>query len=203
MKTDMEKMQENGWEDGGDMVKKPRIRKRVTKKTVMDYKPLIIVGASALLVVILIFSAGRGWQSRVDKKQIDRLNESNSSLQTQIQDLQKSNKELQNQIASLETQTNKNTKNVTTAEGTKHQLQTAYNFREEASVDSEILAELDEGTTVTIIKVVEDGWVQVKYNNQTGYLKCADELSDTAASGTTAGTSAASGTTSSGEDEDA
>ena len=204
MKTDMENFQEDGWEEDEDFVRKPRIRKPAARQTDIDYKPLIIGGVSLLLVIILIFSAGRGWQRRADKKEITRLNESNADLQTKLQDLQKSNADLESQIASLKTTTGNSTSNTKTTEtGTTHQLQTAYNFREEASVDSDVLAELDEGTTVTIVKVVDDGWVQVKYNGQTGYLKCADELEGTAASSAASGTGDAAKASTSGEDEDA
>lgn len=179
MKTDMENFQEDGWEEDDDFVTKPRPKKAAARRTEVDYKPLIIGGVSVLLVIILIFSAGRGWQRRVDKKEITRLNESIADLQTQLEDEKKSNADLESQIASLKTPTGNTTSNTKTTEtGTTHQLQTAYNFREEASVDSDVLAELDEGTTVSIVKVLEDGWVEVKYNGQTGYLKCADELGD-------------------------
>ena len=199
---DMEKFDEDGWDDE-DFVTKPRKKKTPARRANVDYRPLIIVGASVLAVIILLVSAGRGWQRMVDKKEITRLNESIADLQTKLQDLQKDNDDLESQIASLSTKSNNNTGDVKTEEGTLHQLQTAYNFREEASVDSDVLAELDEGTTVTIVKVLDDGWVQVKYNDQTGYLKCADELTGTTTSGTTAGTSGAVDALTPEEDENA
>lgn len=199
---DMEKFDEDGWDDE-DFVTKPRKKKTPVRRTNVDYRPLIIVGASVLAVIILLVSAGRGWQRMVDKKEITRLNESIADLQTKLQDLQKDNDDLESQIASLSTKSNNNTGDVKTEGGTLHQLQTAYNFRGEASVDSDILAELDEGTTVTIVKVLDDGWVQAKYNDQTGYLKCADELTGTTTSGTTAGTSGAADASTPEEDETA
>ena len=202
MKMDMEKFDEDGWDDE-DFVTKPRKKKSPVRRTNVDYRPLIIVGASVLAVIILLVSAGRGWQRMVDKKEITRLNESIADLQTKLQDLQKDNDDLESQIASLSIKSNNNTGDVKTEGGTLHQLQTAYNFREEASVDSDVLAELDEGTTVTIVKVLDDGWVQAKYNDQTGYLKCADELTGTTTSGTTAGTSGAANASTPEENENA
>lgn len=182
MRSNMDNFQDDGWEEEDAVVRRPRAKKTPSRRPEVDYKPLLIIGAAVLLVFILIFSLGRGWQRRVDKKEIDQLNESNAILQTKIQNLEKNNKELQSQVDSFSTKQESTTENVTTTEGTTHTLQTGYNFRAEASVDSDILAELDEGTTVTIVKVVGDGWVQVRYENQTGYLKCADELSGTSAS---------------------
>ena len=214
MKTDMDRSKGNGWEGTGNFVRQQGAEEVITRRSDSeaqrrrtertraaakarqdrDRKILIIGGVSILLVIILIFSAGRSWQRRVDKKEINRLNQSNADLQTQIQDLQKSNADLQSTIASLKTKTEDSATTKTVASGTKHELQTAYNFRAEASVDSEVLAELDEGTTVTIVKVLDDGWVQVKYDNQTGYLKCGDELSETAANTTSGDTSPADST---------
>lgn len=199
MRTDLEK-QSNGWERSSDYVSRQDAEEVITKtaaqkrkeernrsakaKRDRDRKILIIAGVSVLLVVILIFSAGKAWQRRVDKKEIDRLTTSNNDLQTQIQDLQKSNAELQNTISSLETQTQSSSNNTTApANGTTHVLQTGYNFREEPNTDADVLAELDEGVSVTIVSVQDDGWVQAQYNGQTGYLKCGDELSTTSAAG--------------------
>lgn len=223
MKTDMDRSQGNGWEGTGNFVRQQDAEEVITRRSSdaqkrrtertraaakakqdRDRKILIIGGVSILLIVILIFSAGRSWQRRVDKKEINRLNQSNADLQTQIQDLQKSNADLQDTIASLETEPKAPANNTTAASGTTHQLQTAYNFREEASVDSEVLAELDEGTTVTIVKVLSDGWVQAKYDNQTGYLKCGDELTATTSSDAAAeGSETSSDNDAEGEDEEA
>ena len=202
MRTNMENFQDDGWEEEDDVVRKPRAKKSSSRRPEVDYKPLLIIGAAVLLVFIVIFSLGRGWQRSVDKKEINQLNESNAILQTKIQNLEKNNKDLQSKIDSLGTKQESATNNTTTVEETTHKLQTGYNFRAEASVDSEILAELDEGTTVTIVKVVGDGWVEVKYDNQTGYLKCADELSETTAASKEAGTDAAD-TSAAGEDDEA
>lgn len=221
MKTDMDRSQGNGWEGTGNFVRQQdaeevitrrsgsdaqrrrteRARAAAKEKQDRDRKILIIGGVSILLLIILIFSAGRSWQRRVDKKEINRLNQSNADLQTQLQDLQKSNADLQDTIASLDTKPESTTGSGTSAaSGNSHVLQTAYNFREEASVDSDVLAELDEGTTVTIIKVLDDGWVQAKYDNQTGYLKCGDELTGTTVSDTSGEDS---DTSDMGEDEEA
>ena len=199
MRTNMDDFQDDGWEEEDAVVRKPRAtraKKAPSRRPEVDYKPLIIIGAAVLLVFIVIFSLGRGWQRTVDKKEINQLNESNAILQTKIQNLEKNNKELQSQVDSMSKAKENTTSSASTAEGTTHTLQTGYNFRAEASVDSDILAELDEGTTVTIVKVVGDGWVQAKYNNQTGYLKCADELPAETASSTGADTK----TSTSGED---
>ena len=218
MKTDLEKSKDNVRERSGgflsdssaEEVITPRKRESDTQrkrternrtaaarnKQDRDRKILIIGAVSILLVVILIFSAGKSWQRRVDKKEITRLNQSNADLQTQIQDLQKSNSDLQATISSLKTpQTTTTTSSAdSSANGTTHVLQTGYNFRAEANTDSDIVMELEEGTSVTIIKVLSDGWVQAEYEGETGYLKCGDELSSKSSSGT------ASGSTSSEED---
>lgn len=201
MRTNMDDFQDDGWEEEDAVVRKPRAtraKKAPSRRPEVDYKPLIIIGAAVLLVFIVIFSLGRGWQRTVDKKEINQLNESNAILQTKIQNLEKNNKELQSQVDSMSKAKENTTSSGSTAEGTTHTLKTGYNFRAEASVDSDILAELDEGTTVTIVKVVGDGWVQAKYNNQTGYLKCADELPAETVSPTGTDTKTASG-----EDEEA
>ena len=196
MRTNMDNFQDDGWEEEDAVVRKPRAKKTPARKPEVDYKPLLIIGAAVLLVFIVIFSLGRAWQRSVDKKEINQLNESNAILQSKIQNLEATNKDLQSQVDSLNTKQENTKENTTAASSTTHTLQTGYNFRAEANVDSDILAELDEGTTVTIVKVVDDGWVQVKYGSQTGYLKCADELSDTTASDTETSTE-------SGEDEEA
>ena len=226
MKTDLEKSQDNVWERSGSFVRDqgaeevitPRRResdaqKRRTgrsrataakNKQDRDRKILIIGAVSILLVVILIFSAGKSWQRRVDKKEINRLNQSNADLQTQIQDLQKSNSDLQATIASLKTQQTTTSASAadSSANGTTHVLQTGYNFRAEASTDSEIVMELEEGTSVKIIKVMTDGWVQAEYEGETGYLKCGDELTTSGTNSTTSGNTT-SDPESSGDDEEA
>ena len=237
MKTDLERSQDNLREKSGSFVRDQSAEEVITprrkttgdaprRRTIerdrtpkkkqgpdRDTKILLIAGVSILLVVILIFSAGKSWQRRVDKKEINRLTQSNADLQTQLQDLQKSNSDLQDTIASLQTtqepaaDTNTNEAD-SSLNGTTHELQTGYNFRAEANTDSEVLLELEEGTSVTIVKVLSDGWVQAEYDGETGYLKCGDELttsgtSDTSASGTESDGSTTAPTTSDEDDTEA
>lgn len=195
MRTDLEKSQENGWERSSNFVrqqsaeevmnkrtgsssarKKPD-RKRSSKSGLDRDKKILIIGAvTVLLVIILIFSAGKSWQRRTDKKEIDTLSQLNAELKAQVADLEKDNTELQKTVSSMKTEP-QNTENSTeSTSGKTHVLQTAYNFRAEPNVDAEIVLELDEGATVTIVKELEDGWVQAQCNGENGYLKCGDEL---------------------------
>lgn len=202
MRTDLEKSQENGWERSSNFVrqqsaeevmnrraerdsaKRRTDRNRSSKNGLdRDKKILIIGGVAVLLVIILIFSAGKSWQRRTDKKEIETLSQLNQELKTQVSDLKKSNEELQDTISSLQTEPKSTVDTTGTENGTSHVLQTAYNFREEANVDSDVIGELDEGTTVKILKVMSDNWVQAEYNGQTGYLKCGDELTGSSSQG--------------------
>jgi type II secretory pathway pseudopilin PulG len=175
-----------------------RRREHDRENAVRAKKILIIAAAVLLLVLILFFAAGRSWQRGKDKKEIENLNSVNANLQTQIQSLQKENQELKTQAttnnATQNTNTTANTNQDTnsTTTGNTHVLKEAYNFREESNVDSDILAELDEGTSIQILQVLSDNWVQATYNGVTGYIKCGDEL-DTTAVGS--GTSESSGDT--------
>lgn len=218
MKTDLDKSQENGWERSsnfvrqqsaeevikrrseGDSAKRKADRTRNSKaKRDRDRNILIIGVIAVVLVIILIFSGGKSWQRRIDKKEIDTLSQKNSELQTQVQNLEKEKAELEKSLSSVQKESQNTTGTTGSVSGKTHVLQTAYNFRSEASVDSDVLDELDEGVSVTILKEMSDGWVQVQYNGQTGYLKCADELTSDSGSGSdntngTSGNQGASGT---------
>lgn len=202
MRTDLEKPKGNGWEQSSNFVRQQSaeevIKRRSTnnssrKKTDRNRtsqskadrdRMFLIVGIVAVvLVIILIFTAGKSWQRRTDKKEIELLSQSNAELQTKVQDLEKSNAELQNTVASIEKEPESSADSTGSAGGTDHVLQTAYNFREEPNVDSDVLAELDEGTTVKIIKMQDADWAQVEYNGQTGYIKCGDEMTDSGSTG--------------------
>lgn len=203
MRTDLEKPKGNGWEQSSNFVRqqsaeevikrrsasdssrKKTDRSRTSKTKVDRDRMFLIVGIVAVvLVVILIFTAGKSWQRRTDKKEIELLSQSNAELQAKVQNLEKSNAELQNTVASIEKEPENISGETGTASGQNHVLQTAYNFREEPNVDSDVLAELDEGTTVKIIKMQDADWAQVQYNGQTGYIKCGDELTDSGSTGT-------------------
>lgn len=195
MRTDLEKSQENGWERSSNFVRQQSAEEVVNKRTKSssarrktdgkrpskngldrDKKILIIGVVAVLLVIILIFSAGKSWQRRTDKKEIDTLSRLNAELKAQVADLEKDNTELQKTVSSMKTETQSTGNSTGKTSGKTHVLQTAYNFRAEPNVDSDVVLELDEGTTVTIVKELEDGWVQAQCNGENGYLKCGDEL---------------------------
>lgn len=201
MRTDLENTQDNprrrtvpAQQGGGDAERQRRRaeRERNAQAQQNRERKILIAGAALVfLVVILIFSAGKGWQSRTDKKLIENLNKSNTELQTQIQELKKENEDLQKTVTDLQAKAAEDTtagQSGTVSGSSTHTLESTYNFRAEPSEDAEILTEIEEGSTVEIVKIGSDGWVQIKYNGTTGYAKCGDELSGTTM-GSTAGTS--------------
>lgn len=195
MRTDLEKSQENGWERSSNFVRQQSAEEVMNRRTKSssakrktdgkrpsksgldrDKKILIIGAVTVLLVIILIFSAGKSWQRRTDKKEIDTLSRLNAELKAQVADLEKDNTELQKTVSSMKTETQSTGNSTGKTSGKTHVLQTAYNFRAEPNVDADIVLELDEGASVTIVKELDDGWVQAQYNGESGYLKCGDEL---------------------------
>lgn len=217
MKTDLDNAKGTGWERSSNFVRQQSAEEVITRKADGDSakrktdraksakakrnrdRNILIIGAVAVvLVIVLIFSGGKSWQRRIDKKEIDTLSQKNAELQSQVQSLEQEKTELQNSLTSVQKQPENTTSTSKNTSGTTHVLQTTYNFRSEPSVDSDVLDELDEGVSVTIVKEMSDGWVQVQYNGQTGYLKCADEL--TSAGGSESGNT--QGTSDSQEDSD-
>lgn len=225
MRTDLEKPQGNGWEQSSNFVRQQSAEEVIKRRKPSDSpkrkpsrnssrklpgdrdKMFLIAGiVGILLVIILIFTAGKSWQRRTDTKEIELLSQQNQAMQTKIQELEKSNTELQNTVASIDKGTqSSNNKGTTSGAGQNHVLQTAYNMREEASVDSDVLAEVDEGTTVKIIKMQDADWAQVEYNGITGYMKCGDELTsiDTGSKGSSGKTSSEDDSSDDSADQDA
>ncbi len=195
MRTDLEKPRGNGWEQSSNFVRQQSAEEVIKRRKPSDSskkrpsrnssqkfsgdrdKMFLIAGiVGVFLVIILIFTAGKSWQRRTDKKEIELLSQQNQEMQTKIQELEKSNTELQNTVASIDKKETTSENKGTSAAGENHVLQTAYNMREEPSVDSDVLAEVDEGATVKIIKMQDADWAQVEYNGVIGYMKCGDEL---------------------------
>ena len=88
-----------------------------------------------------------------------------------------------------------------TGEGTVLNRQTrvaeSVNMRAEASTDSERLALIYQGETVTQIQAYDNGWSQIEYNGVTGYvmteyLEGSSASADTSGEGQSAGTSSES-----------
>ncbi len=198
MRTDLEKPRGNGWEQSSNFVRQQSAEEVIKRRRPSDSsrkrtgrgpapkpggdrdKIFLAAGlVGILLVIILIFTAGKSWQRRTDKEEIELLSQQNQEMQTRIQDLEKANTELQNTVASIDEKTPSSGNNGTSASGSTHVLQTAYNMREEPNVDSDVLAEVDEGSSVKIIKMQDKDWAQVEYNGVTGYMKCGDELTTT------------------------
>ena len=88
-----------------------------------------------------------------------------------------------------------------TGEGTVLNRQTrvaeSVNMRAEASTDSERLALIYQGETVTQIQAYDNGWSQIEYNGVTGYVM-TEYLEGSSASADTSGEGQSAGTSSEG-----
>lgn len=72
------------------------------------------------------------------------------------------------------------------------------NVRDAAGMDSEVLGTLSEGDNVTVVETRDDGWTEISYNGQTGYVASNYLVSGQPGGSGTSGSSSSGSSTSGG-----